>query len=260
MNCVKICRACSIRQSIPVVPDLLSDTIWSFPFFTYKSQQEMAEAFKSFMSTNPLNFASYNDEGYTYPQWQIYYLSKNRHDYRALHRSVLHLFRIMSSYPFFKDMIRYGSKNDPLHHTLHHFTKYMDRVSYNQNEMLAILTENGLSLEDEDSDGMTPRDYLSNIRLNQEDLKRANELTRLYKERERVLFEAVRVRRCEICNDAIAPYNDLSNISNICNISNNSQIQEIMSLREECADIYRAYNSSSVARHQYVIDIYKSLV
>ncbi len=258
MNCDKICRACTIRHSTPIVPDLLSNTIWSFPFFKYPSQHEMAEEFKCFMSTtNPVNFTSYNDEGYTYPQWQIYYLSKNRHDYKSLHRSILHLFRVLSNYPFFKDMIRYGSKNDPLHHTLHHFTKYMDRVSYLQNEMMVILTENGLSMEDEDSDGMTPRDYLSNIRLHPEDLRRVNELTRLYKECERVLFETIAVRKCEMCNDAIAPYDDLSNISNI---SNNSQIQEIMKLREECADIYRAYDCSSVARHQYIIDRYKNIL
>jgi hypothetical protein len=154
-------------------------------------------------------------------------------------------------------MIRLGTVRDPAHHTLHHFTKYMDRVSYLQNEMLAILTENGLSLEDEDSEGMTPQDYLANIRLHPEDLRRANKLTRLYKERERVLFETIGVRKCESCNDPVAPYDDLFRDKHIPQLL---ILQEILKLREECADIYRAYNCSSVARHQYVIDRYKSIM
>ena len=192
------CRACSIRQALPDVPESLTETIWAFPFFSYTSQQEMGEAFGSFVQpSNPSFYSTHNEEGYTFTQWQIYYLSKNRHDCKPLHRSVLHLFRVLSTYPFFRDMIRLGSVRDPAHHTLHHFTRYMDRVSYLQNEMVTLLKDNGLSLEDEDSEGMTPQDYLSNICLHPKDLRRANELTRLYKERERFLFETVCVRRCE---------------------------------------------------------------
>jgi len=105
--------------------------------------------------------------------------------------------------------------------------------------MLTLLKDNGLSLEDEDSEGMTPQDYLANIRLHPEDLKRANELTRLYKERERFLFETVGVRRCESCHDHVAPYDDLFNAKPI---KYSEIIKEILKLREECADIYRAYN------------------
>ena len=251
------CKACSIRQTIPSVPESLTESIWAFPFFSYVTEKEMGDAFYRFVQENPYNssYNSHNEEGYTFTQWQIYYLSKNRHDCKPLHRSVLHLFHVLSAYPFFRDMIRLGSVRDPVHHTLHHFTKYMDRVSYQQNEMLTLLTHNGLSLEDEDSEGMTPQDYLSNIRLHPQDLRRANVLTRLYKERERVLFETISVRRCESCNDPVAPYDDLSHAK-----PDRSQLQEILKFREECVDIYRAYNCSSVARHQYIIDRYKSLM
>lgn len=252
------CRACLIRQALPNVPASLSETIWAFPFFSYTTEKEMGDAFNRFVKPETPSFYSlHNEEGYTFTQWQVYYLSKNRHDCKPLHRSVLHLFRILAVYPFFRDMIRLGSVRDPVHHTLHHFTKYMDRLSYPQNEMLTLLKDNGLSLEDEDSEGMTPQDYLANIRLHPEDLKRANELTRLYKERERFLFETVGVRRCESCHDHVAPYDDLFNAKPL---KHSEIIQEILKLREECVDIYRAYNcSSSVSRHQYVIDRYKSL-
>ena len=130
MNESEICRACSIRQAVPDIPESLTETIWAFPFFSYTSQQEMGEAFDRFVRSKPSFYASHNEDGYTFTQWQIYYLSKNRHDCKPLHRSVLHLFRVLSTYPFFRDMIRLGSVRDPAHHTLHHFTKYMDRFLF----------------------------------------------------------------------------------------------------------------------------------
>ena len=40
-----------------------------------------------------------------------------------------------------------------------------------------------------------------------------------------------------------------------------SSIHEMMSLREECNNIYKKYGDThSVQRHQYVVDLYKSLL
>ena len=114
-----ICKACSIRQTIPSVPESLTESIWAFPFFSYVTEKEMGDAFYRFVQENPYNssYNSHNEEGYTFTQWQIYYLSKNRHDCKPLHRSVLHLFSVLSAYPFFRDMIRLGSVRDPVRRT-----------------------------------------------------------------------------------------------------------------------------------------------
>ena len=70
-----ICRACSIRRTVPNVPASLSETIWAFPFFSYTTEKEMGDAFNRFVKPEtPSFYSSHNEEGYTFTQWQVYYL------------------------------------------------------------------------------------------------------------------------------------------------------------------------------------------
>ena len=268
---IKECRACMIRNALPIVPDSLLNTvtIWQFPPFCYQTDEEAAEAFRQFVPSPvlPEFYCSYNEEGYTYMQWQIYYLSKNRHDCKSLHASVLRLFRVLAKYPFFDEMIKMGTRADPLHTTLHHFTKYMERTGWRQREMLNLLMSRNLSLDDEDSDGVTARDNLSCKFVQASDLHRANALTKAYKERERQLFSDVlgdRCIRCIRCNDCIDPYGSLEEALRDVAIKTRFQgdIDAVIGLRTECNEIYRSYlldNSPIITRHQYLIDWYKRL-
>uniref|UniRef100_A0A6C0KFS9 Uncharacterized protein n=1 Tax=viral metagenome TaxID=1070528 RepID=A0A6C0KFS9_9ZZZZ len=268
---VQECRACMIRNALPLVPDSLLNTvtIWQFPPFCYQTDDEADEAFRQFVPSPvlPEFYCSYNEEGYTYMQWQVYYLSKNRHDCKSLHASVLRLFRVLAKYPFFDEMIKMGTRADPLHTTLHHFTKYMERAGWRQTEMLDLLMRHNLSLDDEDSEGVTPRDNLSCKFVQTSDLNRANSLTKAYKERERQLFSDVlgdRCKKCNRCNDWIDPYGCLEEVLRDEDVKSRvlGDIDAIIGYRTKCNEIYRTYlfdSSPIITRHQYLIDWYKRL-
>jgi len=132
----------------------------------------------------------------------------------------------------------------------------MDRQGWQQREMIDLFTRHGLSLDDEDSQGVTPQDHLANKALLPVDTRRANELTRQYKECERNMFTLfILDDKCIRCGDWIDPYRSLEDVS-----LPHDLVATILTLRTECNDVYRAYLpafSPTIVRHQYVIDWYQ---
>ena len=279
-----LCSSCEYKYNVP------SDTgnLWGFYPYSHLTYHSMKDALSEYISVhynihnihtkNPSFYNTYNEDGYTYTQWYIYYLSKNVHKFRKLYRPTMWLFRILSEYPFFNALIRQGRRDDPLHTTLHHFMRYIEKYGGIQKEMVGLLQYHGLSMDDEDSDGRTSCAYLLKREMSEDDQGYAILLTCEYKKMEDELFRSISslIRKCDDCGEPIAKYEDLSNISNP-NHDILAKIECILKKRQECNDIYRKYcnisnnisnindnkenkENNSIQRHQYVIDQYKKII
>ncbi len=270
-----LCSSC--LYTLPKCDNHNKDTIWAFDPLVYSSYHEMKDAFHLFFIHNIHNihniqnihdgfYLSHNDDGYTYTQWYIYYLCKNHHRYHNLKRPVKWLLYILADYPFFRSLLRYGSREDPSHHTLHHFAKYMERLTHHHTSIINLLENGGLSLSDEDNQGFTGHDYLSQKILSKEDLEAAASFTRHYKRNERCFLSLMgeELKRCEKCNDPISPYEDIEsyarNHPHFIN-ENRCLLETIVTDREKCCAIYQTYQcDESCKRHLYVINTYKALL
>jgi hypothetical protein len=268
-NVRQLCASCSTRLAPDAPPAADHITLWHFNPYIHDTYAGLKSALSEFINASPLSpafYNTYNEDGYTYAQWQIYYLARNVFKFRQHHRPTLWLFQILSRYPFFHDMIRQGSRDDPTYHTLLHFSKYTEKVGHLQRHMIDLLVSNGLSMDDEDAEGISARLYLLQKQMHPDDIKRANQLTRAYKKMEDALFDRIKdhLRRCDVCQEPVAKYEDLTTVvqSQTVEISN-TELAQIMQYRDECNMIYRLYgdhHNASIQRHQYIVDIYQGLL
>jgi hypothetical protein len=293
-----LCSSCEYKYNVPS-----SDTgnLWGFYPYSHVTYQSMKEALSEYISAhynynnipkNPSFYNTYNEDGYTYTQWYVYYLSKNVYKFRKLYRPTMWMFRILAEYPFFNALIRQGKRDDPSHTTLHHFMKYLEKYGGIQKEMVGLLQYHGLNMEDEDSEGFTGHSYLLHLEMSDEDQKEATLLTHEYKKMEDDLFKSITsyLRTCHDCGEPIAKYEDLSYYFNVNykDVKNDilSKIECILKKRQECNNIYRKYiennenndnkennennennenknkdkENQNIQRHQYVIDQYKKII
>ena len=266
---------CNSCQQKLIKVDHNIHNIWGFNPYSFKTYKSLKDGFGEFYRNTIKNideisfYSSYNESGYTYSQWYIYIISKNNYKYKELKKITLWLFQVLSGYDFFKKLIVLGKIDDPLHNTIHHFLKYLDNMGMYQEIILNILTENELSLDKEDGEGLTGNDYLISKILSDEDLKITKEITKEYKTEEdfiftHELFRDVSFSKCEICKKFIDIYQDmLKNKSKI--ISFDSIIQKlkfVIEKRKDCINIYKKYEkcNNSTNRHIYVVNIYKNII
>lgn len=269
----ELCSACLVRLADHTEDnenEKLNDTLWGFNPYSYATYKDLRFALNEFIDHHFLNnhphfYNSLNDEGYTFTQWNIYYLSRNDTKSRRLHLQTMWLFYLLSEHSFFRDMIRHGKRDDPLHNTLHHFMSYLEKFGSTQKKIISLLLSHGLDMNDMDAQGKTPSSLLLEMEMDQQDVVRCNELTRAYKQLEKTclspLYNDHLIRLCKECNEPVGLFEDIStHFDKIRYLS--TEIQEMTRLREECNDIYKKYDSESpsVQRHQYVINLYKSLL
>lgn len=265
-----LCSACLVRLSdIENQNKDKNNTLWGFNPYSYASYKELRVALNEFIDKNyihnPHFYNSLNEEGYTFSQWNIYYLAKNDTKSKRLHLQTMWLFYLLSEHSFFRDMIRHGKREDPLHNTLHHFISYLEKYGSTQKKITSLLLSNGLGMDDTDSEGRTPSSLLLEMEMDKKDVIKCNELTRAYKQLEKTclspLYQDNLIRLCQECKEPVGLFEDITaHFDKIRHFSN--EIQEMTHLREECNMIYKKYDdkSQSVQRHQYVIDLYKSLL
>lgn len=270
-----LCSACLVRLSDTNEEnenEKLSDTLWGFNPYSYLTYKELRVALNEFIqihfynrNNNPHFYNSVNEEGYTFTQWNIYYLAKHDTKSKRLHLQTMWLFYLLSDHSFFADLIRHGKTADPLHNTLHHFMSYLEKYGSTQKKITSLLLSHGLKMDDIDSEGKTPASILLETEMDRIDVVRCNELTRSYKQLEKTclspLYETHSIRLCEECNEPVGLFEDITaHFDKIRHLS--TEIQEMTNLREKCNNIYKKYDSESpsVQRHQYVIDLYKSLL
>jgi hypothetical protein len=268
---------CSSCQQKLIQLDKEKNNIWGFNPYLFDTYKGLKEGFQKFYNEiNRINnedfYLCYNDDGYTYSQWHIYIISKNNYKYKNLKKITLWLFQVLSDYSFFQRLISLGKKNDPLHNTLHHYLKFMDNMGFYQKCALKLLLDNQLSLEAEDSDGISANEYLLRKQLSQEDLLITKEITKQYKEEEKILFLDDLFKedcfvRCLLCNNFINIHeNMLENKKKIVKYHNfdkiHTKIESIIKKREDCINIYKKYENciNSTQRHMYVLNTYKEIL
>lgn len=262
-----ICGTCIEKMGINNVLDD-PESIWNFNPFNYNTFRDMSRGFYFFygkIKKKTEFFKKYNEEGYTYSQWYIYYLSNNMYKHKKLHAQIVWFFQSISYYPFFKELIKLGKRDDRKHNTLHHFLKYMTNMGKLQKIILDLLLEHGLNMIDEDNEGFSPADYINNKMLCAEDKITCASLTKEYKEREKQLDEIIflkigeKMKKCKMCFDYICKYEDIKKYKDfIIDTDTTDKMKMIISLRQHCINIYKKYEdcSRSIERHQYIVDIY----
>lgn len=259
-----LCQTCE-QKTTPSTST--HNNIWDFNPYLYPTFYEMTNGFRDFYEKhnckmnekNNSFYETYNDDGYTYSQWYVYFISKNYYRYKDLKKQTYWFFQIMAGYGFFKKMVRMGKRDDPLHTTLHHFLKYLDNFTWYTNKIIDLLHDNGLQLEDEDGEGISGNDYLAQHLLSPEDLEHSKRITGEYKRLEESFYEHPffsDFKRCQRCNDFLDKYQEM--------IRNKEKMKEmkpviidIIKKRQECIDIYLKYPKceNSTKRHQYIVDL-----
>lgn len=280
---------CSTCQQKLIKVDHNINNIWGFNPYSFKTYKSLKEGFREFYIHTIKNtpkvvddtpkvvdivddthfYSSYNESGYTYTQWYIYIISKNNYKYKELKKITLWLFQVLSGYDFFKKLIALGKRDDPLHNTIHHFLKYLDNMGIYQEIILNLLTQNDLSLDKEDGEGLTGNDYLITKILSDEDLRITREITKQYKIEEELIFKHELFKdnsfsKCNMCYKFIDIYQDmLKNKSKIIIFDSIiNKLKTVIQKRQDCIDIYKKYEkcNNSTNRHIYVVKIYKNII
>lgn len=257
-----LCELCK-KPVVEFEKESSEQSLWGFYPYKYSTYNDMKYALDEYIENmNQTIENTYNSDGYTYTQWYIYFLSKNKYQYKKWYKPTIWLFQILSVYPFFKDMIKKGTLDDHSQHTLLHFMKYLEKWAPLDLTMVNLLTTNGLSMEDENKDGESGNLYLSRLIMKPEDKKSADSYTSTYKTAEYKLFSELTecIRKCEKCNDPISKYEDMI-IHSHKFIGNINLINSIIEARQACNDIYQLYSSNNnLHRHKYVVDMYLKLL
>lgn len=259
-----LCQTCE-QKTTPCTST--NNNIWDFNPYLYPTFYEMTNGFRDFYKKHNFKmneenhsfYETYNENGYTYSQWYVYFISKNYYRYKDLKKQTYWFFQIMAGYGFFKKMVRLGKRDDPLHTTLHHFLKYLDNFTWYTNKIIDLLHDSGLQLEEEDGEGMSGNDYLAQHLLSPEDLEHSKKITGEYKRLEETFYKHPffsDFKRCQRCNDFLDKYQEM--------IRNKETMKEMKPLiidiikkRQECINVYLKYPKceNSTRRHQYIVDL-----
>lgn len=281
-----LCDACEWKQKLSVsIHSTHLDTIWGFDFTQYPDVQSMRENFDQLYSTYrqqhpeaPDQFwNTHNEYGYTYSQWQIYYLSKKYHRYQDLKDPLFNLFYVLSDYPFFIDLLLMGTRDDPNHHTLHHYFFQMEcGVTAMQMIMFRylknLLSGRPGSLEQKDKNDFSVYDYQQQLYVPKYILNRCRRFTEKYKKCEQEWFQVFPyMKKCVQCGGCIRPYETMLANKNKCldflrtNPEWKDKLIEMVNNREDCNQLYakfakRQLDLNCVERHDYVVETYHILL
>lgn len=256
-------------------------TLWNFPYLLYpdynQMKQKLEEWYGDYKEYNKSSFwNTYNEDGYTFSQWNIYYLSKKYHCYREIQDVIFILFNVLSTFPFFNELLVMGTKEDAKHHTAHHYLYNMEfGINGKQKKMFYQLKEwMGINVFfQRDNNGYHVYDYYKKLNMPYDLQKECKRLTESYKRQETKLFSNLSfLKKCTECGAYLQPYTDLIECHSLFydfldkNEEWSESIEDFVTKREKCNDIYRNYlndnnhnNNDSVERHDYVIETYRKL-
>lgn len=282
------CNACLWREECVTESDE-AGTLWTFPYPQYPEFDAMLIALRQhyadFLQQHPQQHDAYwnrhNTDGYTFTQWTIYYVSKKTHSYRRIRPIIEKLFQALSRMPFFGRLLALGRADDRHHHTLHHYLFWMESgMTFFQKRLyrhlVHWLNRHRMSylMFVCDQHGRNVNDYFHQVQLPDEIFAQCRALTRAYKGAEQRWFAQLDfLSRCRECHDCVQPYDDL--------IERAGQVHEwldkhpewtdavwkMIRQREQCNRMYadshddfsRLTNEQSVLRHDYVLDVYRTV-
>lgn len=255
-------------------------TLWDFPFLQYRSFHSMRVALIEMYKTNPSAqfWSQYNQEGYTFTQWQIYFLSKKYYRYKSLRGPVFTLFNVLASMPFFIDLLLTGTRDDPCHHTIHHYLYHMEcGINNLQTKMYDFLVkelskhQKSHFLYQKDKNGSSVVDYFQRLCLPTEVVEKCRNLTEAYKRTEQQLFGQLQfLSKCKLCSSYLQPYDEL--------IQHHQTLYDFLDTqpewsdkllgmlvdRDQCNRLYaemtqHEMDEKCIARHDYVLEVYRKL-
>lgn len=283
-----LCDACEWKQKLSVsIHSTNLDTIWGFDFTEYADVETMKTSFEQLYSQYMINhpatvdefWNTHNEYGYTYSQWQIYYLSKKYHRYHDLKDPLFNLFHVLSGYAFFVDLLLLGTRDDPHHHTLHHYFFQMEcgvtcvqMIMFRYLRNFLIREGRERSLNQKDKNDRSVYDYLQQLYVPKYILSRCRRLTEKYKRCEQEWFESFPcMKQCVQCRNCIRPYETMMTNQNKCleflntNPEWREKLLEMVKQREECNHLYaqfakRQLDMNCLQRHDYVVDTYHALL
>ena len=281
----KLCATCELKltpaENVEVGAEGVQGSIWEFPFLKYENFHEMWCEFNEFYRKFLLNGHSdrdfwclHNKEGYTFTQWQVFYVSKKIHRYRDLRRAVFTLFNVLCKFSFWNELLRLGTRSDSRHHTIHHYLVHMESgMNAFQKKMFDFLNNYMTSEEIElkDNNNCSIIDYYNQILIPEAVQKLCAELTEQYKRTEKEFFDQLPFMiRCEMCSACIQPYEDLVQYhTELYQLLDeqpdwSDRLEEMLTQRERCNRMYaecttRVLDERCVRRHDYVLDVYRKL-
>lgn len=278
-----ICQSRKQQQEVSVSETVGTSTLWEFPFLQYHRFDEMKQAlnlyYNSYENSDPRTFwCLHNEDGYTFTQWQIYFLSKKYYRYRGMRGPVFTLFNVLATFPFFTDLLLLGTRQDPTHHTLHHFLFHMEcGINHIQTRMYFFLVKSLQQhghlhrIHTKDGRNCSVIDYYNKLLLPQHVVNKCNSLTEAYKKTENELFEHLHfLSKCRQCSSYLRPYQEL--VEQHIHLFEfldqypewSEKIHEMLQSRDECNQLYGTYvknegDLESIKRHDYVIQVYRTL-
>lgn len=272
------CFACTWKNELKS-NDSGEKNLWNFPYLLYPDYNQMKQKLEEWY--RDYNYKSsfwntYNEDGYTFSQWNIYYLSKKYHCYREIQHVIFTLFNVLSTFPFFNELLLMGTKEDSKHHTAHHYLYNMEfGINGKQKKMFYQLKEwIGNFFFQRDDKGYHVYDYYKKLRMPYDLQKECQRLTESYKKQETKLFSNLYfLKKCTECGVYLQPYTDLIEYHSLFYdfLDKNEEwsecIEDFVTKREKCNDIYRNYlndtndtnDNDSIERHDYVIETYRKL-
>lgn len=273
-----LCSICQSREHEVSVGT--SSTLWEFPFLQYRRYEDMKQALNDYYSKyehpDPRTFwCLHNEDGYTFTQWQIYFLSKKYYRYRGMRGPVFTLFNVLATFPFFTDLLLLGTRQDPAHHTLHHFLFHMEcGINHLQTRMYFFLVKSlgqHSQLHTKDQRNCSVIDYYNKQLLPPHVVKKCNALTESYKKTENELFEHLHfLSKCRQCSSYLRPYQELvEQHTHLFEFLDqcpewSDKIHSMLQDRDKCNQLYGSHvqnegDLESVKRHDYVIQVYRTL-
>lgn len=285
---MSLCDSCLWQHENKEETNAEVDTLWQFPYQQYEDVKVMGAALRDdyervrarYVDDPDRYWNRHNADGYTFTQWTIYYVSKKNYTYRTIRPFVERLFHALSWMPFFGSLLALGRRDDCRHHTLHHFFFWMESgMTFYQKRLYRHLVNwlNRRRLSHLlfvcDANGHHVIDYFHQVHLPHQVFQTCRQLTRAYKQTERAWFAEMNVLpRCEQCRDWLRPYEHLLDSADEVNAwldehpEWSERVLEMIQQREACNRLYQEHTSKeresdqdSVQRHDFVLDVYRTL-
>lgn len=260
----KLCSKCNYETKIIDFSLEIPKSIWEFDPLNYEPQ-DIHEKLCTFINTIPKDsLFSLNNDGFTYTQWQVFWLGKSKYRIKKYYKSVMNFFKSLEECldpETFGKMLWQGSLEDPKHTTLHHYFEYCETFC-NEWFVKNMCSKYGLTMYIKNSEEKTPLDFRKEKGFPYEKRKIINSTYAEYKKIEKDFKKQHRdlfPEKCEKCNE-ILNYFDSIHLVTIDNFWREKLLRALL-LRQKVFNIFSECSSETLEyRHQYVIDVYKKIL
>lgn len=263
-NPKKLCNKCFYESQVVNINTNNAISIWDFDPIMYK-EEDIENKFFAFLQYIPReSLFSYNSDGFTYAQWQIYWLGIGKESVKKYYGPVMKLFKtfekILSHEDIHKMLIQ-GTKEDPLQTTLHHFYEYLETFA-NETFVRKYCEKYGITLDMKNSEEKTASDMRNEKLIPFRDIKQVNKLHLQYKTIEnefKNVHKSSFPDRCEKCDEILKFFDTI----HLVDISEEwkEKLRKSVELRKQSLAIFEKYKNGKIEyRHKYVIELFEKVL